>query len=357
VVRLYGADALRYTILSGAGVGTDLYLNYEDLEATFAPGRNFANKVWNAGRLVLMNVGAEPVQPVEAVCGSLELADRWILSRLSAAVGEVTRHLESYRLNEAALEVRRFFWDEFADWYLELVKPRLRGEAGPESREAAKAALVEAMDVILRLMHPLVPFVSEALWERLPVPAGVEREPSLVVARWPAARPERVDPAAEAALSALMELIGAVRALRSEYGVPPAHAVEVHLTRVPEALREALRAEERALLGPLARAARVVLDGEPRVAGRRPAGAHAVLRSGAELFIPLEGVIDVARERERLAREAHRLRELLRAAEARLADERFLARAPAAVVAREREKAEALRLQVERLDEKLAALV
>ncbi|HEX7089697.1 MAG TPA: valine--tRNA ligase [Longimicrobiales bacterium] len=360
VVELYGADALRYTIVSQAGPGTDLYMNYEDIESTFAPGRNFANKVWNVGRFALLRIGDGPVPALEDVEDSLELADRWILSRLSAATRDVTRHLEAFRLHEAANTLYHFFWGELADWYVELVKPRLAGEAGEASREAARATLVEVLDQAFRLMHPVMPFVTEALWLRLPRRAGRPREESLVVARWPVPAPEREDGEAEAAMDALIELIGSVRGLRKEYEVPVSQELELRLANVSAALRGALEAEERAVRR-LARVREILVDGRAPAAGGaagegRPPGAHAVLRDGAELFIPLAGVLDIEHERRRLHAELERLGGLLRAVDGKLANEQFVTRAPEAVVAREREKAQALRDQLERLSAKLAAL-
>lgn len=356
VVELYGADALRYTIVSGAGLGTDLYMNYEDIESTFAPGRNFANKVWNVGRFALLRLGDEPVQTVEEVEGALELADRWILSRVSHATREVTRHLEAFRLHEAADSLYRFFWGELADWYVELVKPRLAGEAGEASRQAARATLVEVLDRAFRLMHPVMPFVTEALWLRLPVPEGRQREESLVVARWPEPVPAWDAPDAEARMDALIELIGSVRGLRKEYDVPAAEELEVHLTSVPEVLRSALDVEERAVRR-LARVRALRMDGAGGRGGEgKQPGAHAVLRSGAEVFIPLADVIDLERERQRLGAELERIAKLLEAVEKKLANEQFITRAPEEVVAREREKAEMLRDQRDRLSAKIAAL-
>jgi len=349
VVQRYGADALRYTIISGMGLGTDLLLNYEDLDSTFAPGRNFANKLWNAGRFALMNLGEEPVPAVVEVEGSLELADRWILGRLSVATREVTRALEQFRFHEAAEASYHFFWGEVADWYLELVKARFAPDADPASRQAARATLVEVLDGVLRLLHPIMPFITEALWQRLPVPAGREREASLVVARWPEPRPEREDAAVDAQMEALIELIGAIRTLRSEYNVPPARLLVIRLGNVPAALESALRVEERAVQ----RLARVEAIERGGPAG---AGAHAVLRSGADLFIPLEGVIDVARERARLEQELERLERQIRGTESKLANEQFVAKAPAEVVAREREKVGHFRDQRDRLSRKIAAL-
>ena len=351
VVRLFGADALRYTVISGAAPGTDLYLNYQNLEETFAPGRNFANKVWNAGRFALMNLEGQRIRPIEDVADQLELADRWILSRLSVAAATVTRHLEAFRVHEAANAIYHFFWGEIADWYLELVKPRFQADAAAACREAAATTLVTVLDGAYRLLHPFMPFVSETLWQRLPVAEGREREESLVVARWPEPRPEFKDAEAEAQMNALMELIGEVRTLRSEYGVATGAKVEVRLTNLPASLDRALASEARAVER-LARVEAVHVDG----VGDGRAGAHAVLKSGAELFVPLEGIIDLDRERERLSSEIERLEKLLRSTEGRLANEQFVSKAPAEVVEREREKVQSFRDQLDRLSHMLNAL-
>jgi valyl-tRNA synthetase len=349
VVRLYGADALRFTVISKAGLGTDVHMDPDNLDATFSVGRNFTNKIWNAGRFALLNIGDEPVGTVSEMDGSLELADRWILSRLSAATNDVTRHLEAFRFHEAAEAAYHFFWGELADWYLELIKPRMLAEADAASRAAAQATLVDVLDNALRMLHPIMPYITESLWRRLPAGTGAEDSRSLVVSEWPTARAR--DPDAEAQMDALMELIGAVRTLRSEYNVPAGSHVQVQLTNAGPSLSAALREEERALRR-LARVERVTVNGGAG-AGM---GAHAVLRSGADLFLPLADVIDVAQERQRLGRELERIGNQLRATESRLASEQFASRAPAEVVAREREKADSLRDQHERLTTKLSGL-
>ncbi len=349
VVRLFGADALRYTVASAAGPGTDVQLDPANLEESFAPGRNFANKLWNAVRFALLNLDDE-VLALADVQQDLELADRWILSRMSRATHDVTRQLEAFRFDEAAEAARGFFWNELADWYLELIKPRMMPDAGAGSRAAAQATLVTALDTVLRLLHPIMPFVTEALWRRLPTRRGVEREASLIIAAWPARAPEREDADAEARMNALIELIGTVRALRTEYKVPPATTVQLRLGNVDAALAAALEFEERALL----RLARV--DAIERGNGSGSGGAHAVLRGGTELFIPLADVIDLGRERARLTGEIERIDGQLRGTEAKLANEKFVSRAPAEVVGYEREKAASLREQRARLAEKLKAL-
>ena len=351
VVRRYGADALRYTVISGSGLGTDLLLNHEDLEATFAPGRNFANKVWNAGRFALMNVQNAEIQTVAAVRSHLELADRWILSRLSVAVRDTTRALDAFRFQDAAETVYHFFWSELADWYLELIKPRFFADAEPDSKAAAQATLVEVLDQVLRLLHPLMPFISEALWRKLPAVAGVARRESLVIETWPNEHTERIDADAEAQMTALMELIGAVRNLRSEYAVPPGTEIRIRISRAGAPLSAALRVEERALR----RMARVnvIETGDGVAAGK--GGAHAVLRAGGELFIPLEGLIDVDKERERLGKELARVEGQLRGTEAKLGNEQFVGKAKPEVIQRERDKAASLRQQYEQLADKLKA--
>ncbi|HEX6560274.1 MAG TPA: valine--tRNA ligase, partial [Longimicrobiales bacterium] len=349
VVELFGADALRYTVIAGSGLGTDVLLNHEDLEEAFSPGRNFANKVWNAARFALLNL-PDTVPPMSAAANHLEVADRWILSRLNEAVRDTTRALESFRFHEAAEIVYHFFWSELADWYLELIKPRFYEEASSESKAAAQATLVEVLDTVLRLMHPIMPFVSETLWRRLPQ-TGEARADSLVIAPWPQVADRRTDTDAEAQLNALMELIGNVRNLRSEYAVPPGNEINIRVANASAALESALRAEERAVrrlarVGAIGRDAAV--DGE--------AGAHAVLRAGGELFVPLAGLIDVQRERERLGKELARLQGQLQGTEAKLDNEQFVGKAPAHVIDREREKAASLREQVAVLQQKLEAL-
>ncbi|MGH7458514.1 MAG: valine--tRNA ligase [Longimicrobiaceae bacterium] len=350
VVRLYGADALRYTVLSGAAAGSDILLNHQDLEEAFAPGRNFANKVWNVGRFALSQLEREQLPPPGEVEGQRELADRWILSRLSAASGRATRALEQFRFHDYTETVYHFFWAELADWYLELVKPRLAGERGEASRCAARLTLAAVMEQALRLLHPVMPFLSEELWQRLP--GGWERAESIMKAPWPDPDATPSDPGAERSLEELMELISAVRTLRGEYNVPAGELVPVTLRAIPPSLEEVLEQDDAEALRRLARVRSVERIGE----GRSGAGAHAVLRSGAELFIPLEGVVDLDRERRRLSGEITRLEGQVLATRGKLGNEKFLARAPGEVVEREREKLKTFTEQRDKLGQKLRVL-
>jgi len=351
VVDRFGADALRYTVLSMCGVGTDIHLDHEDLEAAFAPGRNFANKLWNAGRFTLMSVGDGTVRPLSAVEDDLETADRWILSRLSQAAGGMTRALERFRLHEAVERAHHFFWGEFADWYLELVKGRLRGEEGDASREAARSVLVHVFDRTLRLLHPLVPFVTEHLWDRIPWPEGEARPESLLIAPWPEAVPAFDDPEAERTMAAFQELVTTVRSLRKEYGVGEGAPVTLILAGADEPFRQSLEGE-RGRLHQLARVAEMEFG---ETAGRG-VGATAVLENGTEVFLPLEGLVDLDRERERLGVEIGRLESQLEGVGRKLANESFVARAPAEVVEKERQKEASFRAQRDTLSQKLALL-
>ncbi len=351
VVDRFGADALRYTVLSMCGVGTDIHLDHEDLEGAFAPGRNFANKLWNAGRFTLMSVGEDPVLRLDEVEGALEPADRWILSRFSGTAAEMTRALERFRLHEAVERIHHFFWGEFADWYLELVKVRLRGESGEASREAARAVLVHVFDGILRLLHPLVPFVTEHLWGRIPWPRDLDRPERLLVAPWPQPDPRWNDAEAEATMSGFQELVTTVRSLRKEYGVGEGAPVSVLLAGASPEMRNRLEGQ-----GPqLVQLARIE-ELEFGSSDDRGVGATAVLASGVEIFLPLEGLVDLDQERARLQKEIDRLDGQLIGVRKKLANENFVTRAPDEVVQKERDKEATFLDQRDKLQDKLHLL-
>jgi valyl-tRNA synthetase len=349
VVNEFGADAMRFTIVSQCAVGTDISLDHENVEAAFANGRNFANKIWNAGRFALMSLGDAPVQPPEAVAGDLALEDRWILARLERASAQATRDLERFRLHEVADGLYHFFWGEVCDWYLELIKNRLAPDADPSSREAARSTLVRVLDHALRLLHPVVPFVTAELWSRLPWPEGADRPMDLIVAPWPEATGQWSDEDAEARMGDVQGLIVEVRRLRKEYGIPEGGRIGIHLVGGPAAFQADVAAKAGAF-EQLARVDRI--DPGPGSG----VGAHAVLTNGGELFVPLEGVIDVGRERARIAEEIAKVDRLGAATLAKLDNEKFVANAPVAVVDKEREKAAQFADQATKLREKLAVL-
>ncbi|HEX5388035.1 MAG TPA: valine--tRNA ligase [Gemmatimonadales bacterium] len=339
VVTRYGADALRYTLVAGSAVGTDVILDPDDLEVSFAPGRNFANKLWNAGRFILSNLGG-PTRPLAGPHpdtvrrDELGLADRWILARCDATVLEVTDALQRFRLNDAAAAAYRFLWSDLADWYIEQIKPRLYGEQ--PGGDVARAVAAATFDVALRLLHPMMPFVTEALWRRLP---GRAPEASIMVSPWPLPDPRARDAEAERRFGLVQELVTAIRAIRAEHGVPPGRAVRAVVSNASPAAMAAFDAEHATIL----RLAKLSELGAGEATGG--AGGNAVLGDGTAVFVPLGDAIDVAREASRLGTEVDRLSTLIASQERKLANEQFTAKAPAAVVERERQKLESWREQ------------
>ncbi len=346
VVRLYGADALRWTLIAGSSLGADVILDPADLETTFAPGRNLANKLWNIGRFILSQL-PERVPAIEQLdVAALPLADRWILSRLQRTTLDATAQLEQFRLDEAAKVCYEFAWKELADWYVEAVKPRLAARGG--DAQTAQAVLAYCFDTALRLLHPVVPFITEELWQKLP---GRAADELLAGAAWPQPRTGLADPAADARFARIQEVIVAIRNIRAEYRIAPKARIAATITTGDAGLKRAIEGERETILR-LAQLAELALDGK---AAAGP-GGHAVLGDGSAVFVPLAGAIDVQQECRRLAGEVERLDQQLAALAAKLTNQNFVARAPAEIVARERDKEQAWRNQRGVLAEKLKAL-
>ncbi len=350
VVERYGADALRYSLISGMSVGTDVILDPNDLESTFAPARNFANKLWNAGRFILSNLQG-PTRPLAGPHPSvvrreeLTLADRWIIARCDATVAEATEAYERFRLNEAAGAIYRFIWSDLADWYIEQVKPRLYGDQ--PGGDVARAVVAQTFDVALRLLHPVMPFITEALWRRFP---GRPQQASISVAPWPPQDRRAQDAEALRDFGLVQEVVGAIRAIRAEYGVQPGQVVRTVVTGSDGVISAALE-QERPTIIRLAKLSALSL-GE----NRERVGGHAVLSDGSAVFVPLGDAIDIGRECGRLGSEVDRLARLVESQEKKLGNEQFVARAPTDVVDRERQKLTAWKEQSEVLVKKRGLL-
>ncbi|HEY0972845.1 MAG TPA: valine--tRNA ligase [Gemmatimonadales bacterium] len=363
VVERFGADALRYTVVAGMGLGVDIVLDPDDLEKSFATGRNFVTKLWNIGRFLLGNVGAEPVRSLDSIDrAALTRADRWILARLDAAIAECDEALgparprdgrwtdaertAGLRINEYAEAARRFVWNELADWYLESIKGRLATPG--DDREVARAVVVHAFDRALRLLHPIIPFVTEALWQKLPGRAEGEL---LIVASWPVAAGHADDPRA-AEFERVRDAVSALRQVRSEYAIPPSKTVDAVLVAAAgDTAGRAVFTEEAQLVGRLARSEVRVEDAAPG-----EAAAHVVLPGGASAAVPLAGLVDVEKECARLRSELTQLEKQLAALEGRLSNDGFVSRAPAQVVEAERQKARDWSVRRDQLREKVAGL-
>ncbi|MBI3825848.1 MAG: valine--tRNA ligase [Candidatus Rokubacteria bacterium] len=320
LMHQYGTDALRFTLVALAAQGREVKLTEERVEGS----RNFANKLWNAARLVLANLDGYDARRAKKTTPSL--ADRWIESRLAATIVGVRQALRKYRFNDAASSLYQFIWHEFCDWYLEMAKVSLYRAGTPEERLRTQHTLATALETTLRLLHPVMPFLTEELWQRLPG-AGE----SIMLAKYPKPRRGQRDPEAERAMAGVMAVVTAIRNVRGEMRVPPGATLGV--TVRPGAAGEAALGPSPALIESLARARLTIDPG----AARPPRSALAVVGT-AELYVDLGGVVDLAAERQRIEKEIGRAVETIAFLEAKLARPEFVERAPAHVVETERDR-------------------
>ncbi|OGL17582.1 MAG: valine--tRNA ligase [Candidatus Rokubacteria bacterium RIFCSPLOWO2_12_FULL_71_22] len=333
VMDKYGTDAFRFTLIALAAQGRDIRLAEERIEGY----RNFANKLWNAARLVLANL--DGYGAVRARRTRRQEPDAWIESRLSATIVAVRGHLRRYRFNDAASAIYQFVWHEFCDWYLEIAKLSLYRPENPAQRLRTQHTLVTVLETTLRLLHPFMPFITEELWQRLPHTGA-----SIMVAPFPTRAAMRHAPEAERAMSAVMDVITAVRAIRGEMRISPAQALTVILRPAPDAV--SLLKGHASLVESLARG-RVTID----PTATRPRNSALAVVGETELYVELEGIVDLAAERHRLEKEIRKVAESAEFLRAKLARPEFVERAPAEIVAKERERLG----QQEALRAKLAA--
>jgi valyl-tRNA synthetase len=373
VVKLYGADALRWTMIAGMGLGVDVLLDPTDLDKSFAPGRNFGTKLWNIGRFLLTKVGTAPVMPLKAIApDALTIADRWILDRLDAAIAESNAALgpvrpgatghwteaersAGMRLDAYADAARRFVWNELADWYLETVKPRLA--AGGADAEVARAVLVHAFDNALRLLQPVIPFITETLWAKLPAlsDGSARGGEFLCTSDWPTIAAPR------AKSGDTFELVRnaaiAIRQLRNEYKTKPVTQIDV--TLVPSAADANDAPALAATIGALTRATVTVAAS---ATGATTALAQAILPGGSEISIPLsqlqvaESAEDIAKECARLKTELESTQKILAGVTAKLSNESFTSRAKPEVVDGARAQERDLTQKTDALTRKIEAL-
>ncbi|HXV77315.1 MAG TPA: valine--tRNA ligase, partial [Candidatus Polarisedimenticolaceae bacterium] len=335
----YGTDAVRFTMAILAAPGNDIPLAHERMEGY----RAFANKLWNASRFVLLKLGdRRPAMPDRERLG---LVDRWILSRLRATIQDVDRALGEYRFDRAADRLYHMIWHEFCDWYIELAKPAFDG-TDAEREETASAVLLEVLATLLRLLHPMMPYVSEELWQR------IHRDGSfLAVARWPEADDRDDDAQAERDVELLQEVVTRVRNMRAESNIAPGQRVRLMLHADDAGTADMLRAQA-VLIGTLVRAERVeIVDG----LDRQTVAARGLAR-GVQIAIPLAGVLDLAAERGRLLRELAKLEREIDARRRKLDNPSFREKAPADVVDKERRIQQEVVERFDRLQGLLAGL-
>jgi valyl-tRNA synthetase len=330
----YGADALRFTLAAMAAQGRDIKLATSRVEGY----RNFATKLWNAARFAEINGCARA--PGFDPGSARETLNRWIAHETAKAGREVTGAIEAYKFNEAAGALYRFVWNVYCDWYLELAKPALTGPDGA-AKDETRAMVAWVLDEILRLLHPFMPFVTEELWRVTAEGAGA-REGLLVLAPWP--RHDGLDdPAAEAEIGWLIDLISAIRSVRAEMNLPAGAQIPLVLAGVGEETKARADRWREVFKSPLGRLSVIAFADAP------PPGAVQIVVRGEVAALPLAGIIDLAAERARLEKEMAKVKGDIARVDAKLANADFLARAPEEVVEGEREKreeAEARRLKI-----------
>jgi len=344
VIEKYGADTLRFMLITGNTPGNDMRFYWERVESA----RNFANKIWNASRYMLMNLEGfdKSFQPEDS---DYTLADRWILSRYAQTAKGVTESLDRFELGEAGRMIYEFLWSEFCDWYIELTKARLYDKENPRAKNTALYVLSYVLEHTLRLLHPFMPFLTEEIWQKVPHDESVR---SIMISEWPTVDESAIDADVEAQMTAIMETIKTVRNLRAEVGAAPGKRSEVILNFTDESLRATFAANTGYLVA-LAAAEPVTLLA---AGAAKPENAMTGVVEGVEIFLPLKGLIDVEKETARLTKEIDKLGKELKKLNGKLANVGFLKKAPAQVVEGERAKLAGYEEKMKSLEARLADL-
>ena len=337
----YGADALRFNLITGNSPGNDMRFYTERCEAM----RNFANKIWNASRFLMMNLTIDRCELPDR----LALEDKWILSKLNSVIPEVTENMERYELGVAAQKVYDFIWDSYCDWYIELTKTRLQGE-DEDSKLRAQQVLCYVLTETLKLLHPFMPFITEEIWQALPHSGDY-----LMLQQWPQHRAELDFPEEEKAMELIMDAIRGVRARRAEMNVPPSKKAQLTVSTLERAVFE----QGIPFLKRLAYASDVTVEGVAD-AGNDDAmtaqGMVTVTTHAARLFMPLAELVDLEKEKARIEKELKKNRAELDKLEAKLGNPGFVNKAPAHVVEAEQDRAEKLRALLAKLEESAASM-
>ena len=335
VIENYGADALRFTLVTGYSPGNDMRFSYKKMDAS----RAFANKIWNAARFVLLNLDDDTKAEIPE---KLELEDKWILSLYNDAVKGITENLDNFELGVAAKKLYDFIWDYFCDWYIELVKPRLF-EKGTDSNKRAQSVLAYVLSNTLKLLHPFMPFISEEIWQTL----ALDNEP-IIVAEWPKYNTELCFEAEEKAMDKIIDAIRAIRNRRAEMNVPPSKKAQLII--VTDA-KDAFNENTTVFFEKLASASEVVFadscDDDKAV---------SIGTDSAKFYIPMSDIIDTEKERARLTKEKETAQKEIERLEKKLGNPEFVAKAPEKVIAGEREKLEKYTSQLKNIEDMIANL-
>ena len=340
VIEQYGADALRWFLANGSAPGQDVRYSTDKMDAAW----NFINKIWNASRYALMNVGDLTVDQVD-ITGEKTLADKWILTRLNQTIGKVTELFEKFEFGEAGRLLYRFIWDDFCDWYIEMSKETLAGD-DEAAKLTTRSILVYVLDNTLRLLHPIMPFVTEEIWQSVPHVGE-----SLVVATYPTVHPEQMDEKAAEEMEFLMDFIRSVRTVRNEMNTPLSKPINI-IAKVSDAAHYAVLKENESYIARFSNPEEFVYGEDVEA----PSDAVTSVITGAEIYLPLAGLINIEDEIARLEKEAEKLQQEVDRVEKKLSNEKFVAKAPAAVVEAERAKGADYQAQREAVLERIATL-
>jgi len=340
VIEQYGADALRWFLANGSAPGQDVRYSTDKMDAAW----NFINKIWNASRYALMNVGDLTAEQVD-ITGEKTLADKWILTRLNQTIGKVTELFEKFEFGEAGRLLYRFIWDDFCDWYIEMSKETLAGD-DEAAKLTTRSILVYVLDNTLRLLHPIMPFVTEEIWQSVPHVGE-----SLVVATYPTVHPEQMDEKAAEEMEFLMDFIRSVRTVRNEMNTPLSKPINI-IAKVSDAVHYAILKENESYIARFSNPEEFVYGEDVEA----PSDAVTSVITGAEIYLPLAGLINIEDEIARLEKEAEKLQQEVDRVEKKLSNEKFVAKAPAAVVEAERAKGADYQAQREAVLERIATL-
>ena len=340
VIEQYGADALRWFLANGSAPGQDVRYSTDKMDAAW----NFINKIWNASRYALMNVGDLTADQVD-ITGEKTLADKWILTRLNQTIGKVTELFEKFEFGEAGRLLYRFIWDDFCDWYIEMSKETLAGD-DKAAKLTTRSILVYVLDNTLRLLHPIMPFVTEEIWQSVPHVGE-----SLVVATYPTVHPEQMDEKAAEEMEFLMDFIRSVRTVRNEMNTPLSKPINI-IAKVSDAAHYAILKENESYIARFSNPEEFVYGEDVEA----PSDAVTSVITGAEIYLPLAGLINIEDEIARLEKEAEKLQQEVDRVEKKLSNEKFVAKAPEAVVEAERAKGADYQAQREAVLERIATL-
>ncbi|MEE8359423.1 MAG: valine--tRNA ligase, partial [Candidatus Omnitrophota bacterium] len=338
IINEFGADALRFSIISITAVGQDVFLSRDKFES----GRNFANKIWNASRLVLMNLDSGKIDidtDDSFKDSSLELKERWILSRFYQTLKNVGDSLDSYKINEAAKLIYEFFWHEFCDWYLEFAKTTF-------SSSQTQACVYQVLEKSLRILHPFMPFISEEIWQLLP-----HRSESVMVASWPEFEKKLIDKKADRDMDAIIAIVTAIRNIRSTWRIEAQKTIAVHI-KVPSDPAKKVLIENGEYIKRLAKVDELIVDRDLV----KPKSSAADVCGDLEVFVPLKGIIDYEKEKDRISKNLESLNARFGDLSGKLKNERFLQNAPADVIDKFKASHQEMKLQLEKLEANLDSI-